>query len=166
MNSFPDNKRVIDIIEAAAVDEIMPRFQHLSGDDIREKGPGDLVTIADLNAERYLSEHLLELVPGSCVVGEENADADPDVIKQIQGDAPVWIIDPVDGTGNFSRGQAPFVVIVAYVEGGVTKTGWIHDPITGETIHAELGKGAWSGDRRLTLPAPPPIEEMVGSLSP
>jgi fructose-1,6-bisphosphatase/inositol monophosphatase family enzyme len=169
MNSLPDSSQVIEIMEAAAAAEIMPRFRHLSGDDIREKSPGDPVTVADIGSERYLSEHLTALVTGSLVVGEEGADDDPEILERIGGDAPVWILDPLDGTGNFSRGQTPFVVIVAYVEGGETRAGWIHDPVTGETISAAKGHGAYSNKKldakRLTVPAPPPLREMTGSLS-
>jgi len=169
MNNLPDSKQVIEIMEAAAAAEILPRFRHLGGDDIREKGPNDPVTVADLGSERYLSEHLTELVPGSLAVGEEEADEDPEVIKRIGGDAPVWILDPLDGTGNFSRGQTPFVVIVAYVEGGETKASWIHDPVAGDTVSAVKGQGAWLNDKskgqRLIVPGPPPLQDMTGSLS-
>lgn len=165
MNNVPDSGSVIEIMKAAATAEILPRFRRLSGDDIREKSPGDPVTVADLGCERYLSEHLTQLAPGSLVVGEEGADADPDILGRIGGDKPVWILDPLDGTGNFSRGQTPFVVIVAYVEGCETKAGWIYDPLGDETVWAVKGQGAYLDGKRLSLPAPPSLPDMTGSLS-
>jgi len=65
-----DPLRVAEIIRETAQEIILPRFQHLSASDIREKGPGDLVTIADTEAERALTRRFAELLPGSQVVGE------------------------------------------------------------------------------------------------
>ncbi|MBM3573671.1 MAG: inositol monophosphatase, partial [Alphaproteobacteria bacterium] len=81
--------------------------------DIKEKtGPKDLVTIADVEAERRLGPVLTDLLPGSVVIGEEAASADPTVLNRLAGEAPVWLIDSVDGTLNFSEGDPRFCVMV------------------------------------------------------
>ena len=161
---LPDAQKVIQIMHDVATTLVTPRFRKLRDDEIKEKLPGDFVTIADLEAEKHLKEKLTALVPGSLVVGEEEAEVSPEILRRLKGDAPVWVLDPLDGTGNFARGREPFAVIVAYCQGRETLMGWIHDPITGETLWAAKGQGCWAGDKRLKLPASPPIKNMRGSL--
>ena len=60
------------------------------------------------------------MLPGSLVVGEEGVAADPGVLEALSGDAPVWIIDPIDGTANFADGKPIFAVMVALVRRGET----------------------------------------------
>ncbi len=164
----PDVAAVAALIREVAAAEVLPRFRRLAAADISEKsGPQDLVTTADVEAERALAARLPALVPGSLVVGEEAAAADPDLLGRLAGEAPVWLVDPVDGTANFVRGEACFAVIVAYCVGGETRAGWILDPLTDRMIWAVAGQGAWTGDaeaHRLWLSSPRPLAEMRGSL--
>ena len=162
---LPDDQQVIQIMREAATTLITPRFRQLREDEIQEKSPGDLVTIADLEAEKFLEEKLTALVPGSLVVGEEASEDSPEILERLKGDAPVWVLDPLDGTRNFAHGREPFAVIVAYCQGKETLMGWIHDPLTGETVWAAKGQGCWAGDKRLKLPTSPPFKYMKGSLS-
>ena len=126
------------------------------------------MTKADLEAEKHLSRALLDLAPGSAAVGEEGVDRDPDTLRALTGPAPVWIIDPLDGTHNFTHGKPCFAVIVAYCIGGETRAGWIHDPLADVTAWAAIGEGAWMVEgkdrRRLTAAAPAPVRDMAGSL--
>lgn len=169
MHSGPDTDRVIAIMRGVAASEIMPRFGNLAAGDIAEKrGPKDLVTVADTEAERALAEALVALAPGSAVVGEEAVDADPGVLEALGGSAPVWLIDPVDGTNNFATGKACFAVIIGYCVGGDVRAGWIHDPVADVTVWAKEGRGTWLDTalerRRLRLPAPKAVAQMTGSL--
>lgn len=160
----PDPSRVTTLIEDVAKAEIMPRFNRLAAHDISEKAPGDLVTIADTEAEKALSQGLTSLLGGSVAIGEEGVAADPDRLALVSGDQPVWIIDPVDGTHNFAHGTPCFAVIVSLVHAGCIIAGWIHDPVTGATIHATQGDGAWEGGARLEIPPAVPLTQMTGSL--
>ena len=67
----PPADRVAGLLEEAAATAIMPRFRRLAAGDIRQKAPGDLVTVADEAVEARLSPLLTALVPGSIVLGEE-----------------------------------------------------------------------------------------------
>jgi fructose-1,6-bisphosphatase/inositol monophosphatase family enzyme len=125
----PDPEKVAALLRRAASEIILPRFKNLQKDEIREKGPGDLVTIADTEAEQMLTPLLRELAPGSSVVGEEAVAADADVLGRLKGADGVWLIDPVDGTHNFAHGNSNFAVIAAYVEQGNVRGGWIHEPV-------------------------------------
>ncbi|MBL6945967.1 MAG: inositol monophosphatase [Rhodospirillales bacterium] len=142
----------------------MPRFRQLGSGDIREKKPGDLVTVADMESERRLSAMLPELLPGSRVVGEEASAADPSVLDALAGKDPVWIVDPVDGTNNFANGKECFALIVALMAGGKTLAGWIHDPVAGVSAMAAPGEGAWMDDgTRLEIPRGIEISAMTGT---
>jgi fructose-1,6-bisphosphatase/inositol monophosphatase family enzyme len=162
---LPDIDRVSTIIREVAEAEILPRFRRLAAADVREKGPGDLVTVADEASERQLTRRLMDLVPDSAVIGEEAVAADQKILGRIFDDAPVWIIDPVDGTSNFASGKPEFGVIVAYAQRGETLAGWIHDPIGGRTATAMKGEGAWSGTSRLRTAPAAPLPAMSGVLS-
>lgn len=139
-----DIARVTQIIAEVAQTEIMPRFQRLGQDAVRTKTHAqDLVTDADVEAEKMLTRRLTDLLPGSVVVGEEAVHENRALLDRIGGEAPVWIVDPVDGTGNFVHGRARFATAVALVYGTRSVAGWIHDPVTDETATVEAGSGAW-----------------------
>lgn len=161
---LPDPQQVSKLIRQVAEREILPRFRSLDAGDIREKSPGDLVTTADIEAEKALTEGLTKIIPGSVVVGEEACEDNPDILNALSGDKPVWIIDPVDGTGNFSRGQECFATIVALCWKGRTRAGWIHGPIEDITAWAFEGMGAFINDERLHTSGAQPIDEMQGSV--
>ena len=133
---------VDEAIREVSASIVMPRFRNLSTDDVREKGPGDYVTIADLESELALTQKLVRIVPDTLVVGEEAATKDPAVVAQLERDEPVWVIDPIDGTANFATGYTPFAVMVALVHHKVTVAGWIYLPATGVMATAVLGGGA------------------------
>lgn len=160
--------RVAAIIRGVAEQEILPRFQRLERHEIHEKSPGSLVTVADTEAERVLHAELQRLLPGSLVLGEEGAAADPTLFDHLATDQPVWIIDPVDGTINFANSVPRFAVIVALAAAGEVHAGWIHDPVRHATAMASAGAGAWlseaAGDkRRLQRTSMPPLRAARGA---
>src|SRR5262249_31532208 len=110
-----DPAAVIALMREVAATHILPRFRKLAAHEIHEKAPGNLVTIADLEAERALTPALTALIPGSLVVGEEAVAHDPAILDRLAGDDPVWVVDPVDGTQNFTKAVPCFAVIVALV---------------------------------------------------
>ena len=156
MGTYVDIDRVSAIIAEVAAEEIVPRFAKLAKGDVREKGPGDIVTIADEAAEHSMSPRLMELLPGSCVLGEEGAARSPDLLDRLAGDAPVWVIDPIDGTSNFAAGEGDFGVMVALVRHDEVLAGWIYEPRRHEMLTAERGSGAWLDGKRLHVAKPPP----------
>lgn len=172
MSPIPSSESVARIMRETAEEVIMPRYKALDDSEIREKtGPKDLVTIADLESERRMTPLLKALLPGSVVIGEEAASEDPAIFGLLDDDAPVWIIDPVDGTSNFAKGGRHFCVMVGLVRRGVTLLGVILDPLGERWVGAEQGAGAWSHDfkggsaERLTALAPAAASEMRGALN-
>ncbi len=120
---------------------ILPRYRNLAAHEIIEKAADDLVTVADKESEARLSEGLARLLPEAGIVGEEACAADPALLDAL-GNGLHWIIDPIDGTGNFAAGQAPFGVMIALVQDGETLAGWIYDPLSRRLCHAAQGQGA------------------------
>ncbi len=142
----------VSVLIAEVADElIVPRWRALDDADIREKQPGDLVTVADVEAEHALTPRLAALVPGSVVIGEEAVAADPTLLDGAGDLTDLWVVDPVDGTYNFTEGSPDFGVMVAQIRRGEVVRGWIHLPIHGETLVAELGGGASTNGTALRL---------------
>ena len=163
MPQMIDSETVANLIRRTARDLILPRFRALGRDDVREKKPGDPVTIADIETERTLTALLGEASGGIGVLGEEGVADDPSRLELLSTDAPIWIIDPVDGTSNFSRGDPGFAVIVALARQGRVEAGWIYDPLGDVMVHARKGEGAWSGAERLAVAADVPPDRISGS---
>lgn len=161
---LPDPQAVAAIIETVADEEILPRFRSLGRDDIREKGPGDLVTVVDERSERRLAEALGPLLPGSLIVGEEAAAHDPAILDRLNGSDPVWILDPLDGTRSFTRGNERFTVLVALSHQGRTVAGWVYHPVTRVMAMAVEGEGAVLDGQPLSLSGaePRPLSAMTG----
>ena len=141
--------QVSALIRRAAEQAILPRYQRLTADQIDEKAADDVVTIADQEAEAILTEGLALIMPEAAIVGEEAAFGDPALLDRL-GDALCWIIDPLDGTNNFSHGKAPFGVMVALAAAGETIAGWIYDPLSGRMAEAHRGQGAFVDGERIT----------------
>ena len=137
-----DPEAISGIVREVADSEILPRYQSLTADEISEKNGGELVTIADEESERVLAERLTTYLPGSVVLGEESYAKNPAIMASLEGDAPVWIIDPIDGTKNIAHGRQPFTVILALCLAGETVMGWIYEPVERWMGVAEKGAGA------------------------
>ncbi|WP_448664704.1 inositol monophosphatase family protein [Sphingomonas sp. CJ20] len=145
---MPLREAVTTLMQGIAGRVVMPRFRMLADGDVAEKSLGEVVTIADREAELRLHEGLAALGLGARIVGEEAAEADPALLDDV-GQGLVWLIDPLDGTANFARGDAPFGMMIALVEDGVPIEGWLLDPLTGRLCHAARGRGATCDGVRL-----------------
>lgn len=118
----------------------------------------DLVTQWDLQVEHQLIEQLRSAVPHSEVWGEETGQPlqNPDNLSGVQ-----WIIDPLDGTSNFTHGFAMFSISVAAVVSGTVRAGVVLDPVNSLEFSAD-DDGAYLGGHRLqTRPCPPGGEKRL-----
>ena len=147
---------ISSLIRSVAREQILPRHGRLGAGDVAEKAPGDLVTVADRAAEEALTGRLAELLPGSVVVGEEAVAADPSVLRALDGAAPVWIIDPIDGTENFVHGSPRFSTLVALAQGGRLLASWTYAPAFGTMATAVAGGGAFVDGQRVHVRNPRP----------
>ena len=102
---------------------------------VREIKPdGSVVTNADREVEVFLRERLAQLQPGSAVWGEELGFAE-------DGPGGVWLVDPVDGTTNFSLGSPLWGVSIAFYHAGEVLAGAVALPDLGETYSCIAGGG-------------------------
>jgi len=135
------SQAVAALMRTVSADVILPRYRNLAAHEVMEKAADDLVTIADRESEERLSAGLARLLPEARIVGEEACAADPALLDGL-GEGLCWIIDPIDGTGNFAAGRPPFGVMIALVDNGETLGGWIYDPLTGRLCEAIKGRSA------------------------
>ena len=109
--------------------------------DLRVETKLDLtpVTDADKAVERALRERIERERPGESVLGEEEGD---------DGGTTRWILDPIDGTRNFSRGIPVWATLIALERGDDIACGVVSAPALGRRWFATRGEGAWDGDGR------------------
>ncbi len=117
-----------------------------AGDRIREsfgkqlriefKGAVDPVTEVDTEVETLIFSRLREAFPDHRVYGEESGG------ETWQIPEPVWLVDPLDGTTNFSHGFPHVCVSMSLMVEGEPLVGVIHDPLREETFAAQRGEGA------------------------
>jgi myo-inositol-1(or 4)-monophosphatase len=107
----------------------------------------DLVTEYDHQAEALIAGRLRAAFPDHLVLGEEGTR--DEAAAAGSGSAPTWIVDPIDGTNNFSHAFPVFAVSLALWQGNEPLAGVLLDPLRDETFHAIRHQGAWlaSGSR-------------------
>jgi fructose-1,6-bisphosphatase/inositol monophosphatase family enzyme len=153
---MPDVMQVVpDLLREAAAAVVLPVFGRSEAEPT-QKSPGEWVTSADRAAEAILTPALAGLVPGSVVIGEEAASADPGLLPRLIEADDVWLLDPLDGTANFAAGRSPFAMMTALQHHGQTVAGWILEPQSGRLAAAQRGAGAWVDGTRLTAAADVP----------
>ncbi len=144
-----DTDAVLQLLKDVAAEVITPRFRDLERGDIMEKRPGDLVTIADHEAEELITKALLADDPRVLVVGEEATSANPKLMAQLADADHAFTVDPVDGTKNFVHGRATHAVMVAELRHGQTVRAWIWQPELKHAYVAERGAGAYEDGVRM-----------------
>jgi len=106
------------------------------------KPDGSIVTLADQEIEKYLRSELPKLVPNTTVWGEEEGTAEP-------GEGGLWLVDPVDGTSNYSYGSPLWGVSIALYHEGEILLGAIYLPDLDELYIGAKGEGAFFNGKRL-----------------
>ncbi|MFZ9446815.1 MAG: inositol monophosphatase family protein [Alphaproteobacteria bacterium] len=104
------------------------------------KGAQDFLTVADGAVEALLRKRVAEAFPGDAVLGEEGG-----------GEAAerLWIVDPIDGTANFARGEPHWGVSIGCMRAGVPEIGGIYMPVLDELYLARRGGGATRNGRAI-----------------
>lgn len=146
-----------DLLREAAHVHVLPHAASAA----ELKAPGEWVTAADRATEAFLTPCLAELVPGSVVVGEEAAHANPAIMARLDEPGPTWLLDPIDGTANYAAGSGPYAVMAALLVDRAAVASWLLDPATGRMCVAERGAGAWVDGVRVTT-TPSTSKELHG----
>ena len=131
---------------------ILPRFNNLAAHESYEKAPDDYATIADIEAEAFLTPLLQSLIDGSLVVGEETVAERPQIYAQL-GTAPnVWVLDPLDGTGSFRKGVPNFGTLLSLVQHGQVVAGWLYHIPQDKIYVVQKGQGVSCDGKQIILP--------------
>jgi len=109
-----------------------------------EKGPGQIVTEADLAVDRFLHTELLR-DPGTDGWLSEETEDDRLRLERRR----VWVVDPIDGTRSFAEGSPEFTISVALLVNDRPVLGFVLNPAKGELFEARTGEGAWLNGRPL-----------------
>lgn len=150
-----DTPAVLELLQEVAATTITPRFRALASGEVHEKQPGDLVTVADREAEVEITARLRQAYPMAVVLGEEAYAADHTVIEAFRTAEHAFTVDPVDGTRNFVEGSPDHAVMVAELRGAETVRAWVWQPQTEVAWVAERGGGTWrNGERVEREPVP------------
>ncbi|SDG57461.1 histidinol-phosphatase [Pseudonocardia oroxyli] len=116
----------------------LPRFRAA---DLRVTRKPDRtpVTDADTAAEEALRAAIGGQRPGDAILGEEGGGS--------VGEGRGWVLDPIDGTKNFSRGMPVWASLIALCSGGVPVVGVVSAPALGRRWWAAARHGAWTSER-------------------
>lgn len=147
-----DIHQITDVMKKVAAQEILPRFKRLKNTDIQTKSsPTDMVTIADIETEKSLSSHLKEIFPAAIIGGEESIADNPELENKILNADIGFLIDPIDGTNNFIKGNERFAMMLVALEKGKTIASWIYLPLFDKMAVAEKGKGCYIEGQKITM---------------
>ena len=142
---------------------IRARVGRLDDEDVRLKGEHDLVTVVDEAAQRIVIDHLLRAFPDDDVQAEEAGLDD----KPADAEGRRWVIDPVDGTTNFTHGLPPYAVSIGLEQGGRTLVGVVYEVAGDELFTAVRGGGTFLNGRRVGVSARDDLETcLVGTAFP
>jgi myo-inositol-1(or 4)-monophosphatase len=107
--------------------------------EVRQKGPADLVTQADVASQEAIRRVVLDAYPPHSLLGEEDD-------RRTAGESRTpyrWIVDPLDGTTNFVHGVPFYCVSLALECEGEPLVGAVYNPVSEECFTAAAGQGAW-----------------------
>lgn len=116
---------------------------------VSSKGDINLVTEADLAAEKFIIERIRSYYPRHAILAEESGasnGAETGAASEWK-----WIIDPLDGTTNYAHGYPCFCVSIAVERAGKIEIGVVYDPVRNEMFAAERGQGATLNERAIRV---------------
>jgi len=111
---------------------------------ITKKGPADIVTATDVEAQALIVQRIRRKFPAHGILAEEGLDS-------TAGTEWRWIVDPLDGTKNFAHGLPSFCVSIAAERAGRVELGVVLDPMGEELFVAVRGCGAWCNGRPIRV---------------
>ncbi|MGD8783774.1 MAG: inositol monophosphatase family protein [Thioalkalispiraceae bacterium] len=147
MFSLPDSRQLIDIVRKSAKQELLTRFERVTQ---TFKTDGSIITDADLAMQKALFEGLQSHWPEIPFLGEEMAKQEQLQLLS-QTDKGLWVVDPIDGTTNFSLGIPFYAVSVALIQDNQVQLGVVYDPARDECFNAIRGQGAFLNGKSLDL---------------
>lgn len=143
---------------AKSAAEIIEGYRAESSFSVDYKGKNDLVTEADLKAEKEILSILREEFPKDKILAEESST------ENEMPEGRTWLVDPIDGTTNFTHGFPVYCVSIALWEEKEPKMGMVLEVSRDEYFTALAGKGAFlNGDPISVSRLQDPKEALVGT---
>ncbi len=127
-----------------------------AGTEVWEKSEDNPVTVADLESDRAIAARLRAAFPDDGALSEESVSDPARTLKR-----RVWIVDPMDGTKEFTKKIPEFAVSIALVENGEPVTGVIHNPAANVTVWASKGDGTFRDGKRVGVSSVQLLEDAV-----
>ena len=134
------------------------------GREIKFKGRRDIVTDADYAADKTIRKILLAHFPNDQFLSEEGDAAERERLWKMADESEklvLWVVDPLDGTTNYSRHLYPFTTSIAMYRAGAVQVGVVYDPISQELFAAERGRGAWLNGKAIHVSGKVDFEDSV-----
>jgi len=154
MNEIPQYQKVCEAAVRAAGAMLVQRMGRVK---VREKGPSDLVTEADLASQAMVRRSILGAFPDHTVLAEEDPP-EPTARGEYR-----WILDPLDGTTNYVHRYPFFSVSLALERNRELLVGAIYNPIADELFTAAAGQGAFLNGTRLQASQVTELSQAVAS---
>jgi myo-inositol-1(or 4)-monophosphatase len=137
------------LLTDVAREELLPRFTRV---ERLQKADGSILTEADLAVQKRIVQSLLAMYPDTVVLGEEMSEHEQ--LQCLDSGKPVWCLDPIDGTNNFSSGIPYFSMSLALIQRGEVELALVYDPMRDELFMTQRGHGASLNGEPLTLISP------------
>jgi myo-inositol-1(or 4)-monophosphatase len=146
-------QRVIEIARHAG-DFIKQEAENFDRSKVEMKGFNNLVSYVDKQAEVQLVDDLRKALPEAGFITEEETATE-------RGETYNWIIDPLDGTTNFTHGLHHFAVSIGLMEGDEVVLGVIYNPMHNECFYATKGNGAYLNDKQIKVSDAPGLKDSL-----
>ncbi len=138
--------------------EVIKKFADLQNFLIDFKGRNDLVTEADVAAERKIIDLIESHFPNDEIMAEETEQ------EKFEPCGRTWIVDPIDGTTNFVHGFPIYCVSIGFWENNKPKAGVVLEVNSGECFHAVAGEGAFLNEEKIQVSGlQEPQNAMIGT---
>ncbi len=149
-------ERILGVAKCAARDAAEVLLRYYGHATVHEKeSTQNIVTQADLESERCITQIIQEAFPHHAMLREET---------EFRGDMlsdHLWVVDPLDATNNYAHGIPHFCVSIAYVRRGQPQVGVVYDPLRDEMFWSLRGQGAYCNDRRIAVSRPDDLSHTI-----
>lgn len=147
-----DNNQILIFAQSIARDAgalMISELRKQGGPESHYKFAGtELVTEADIKVDKLICDAIRQQYPGHLLLAEESA---PDLAGLSQITAPLWVIDPIDGTVNYAHDHGQSAVSIAFIEHGQVQVGVVFNPFVDEMFYACKGQGAFLNGRAIQV---------------
>ncbi len=153
-----EHRQALDLaLEAALTGGAILRERRSQTREVSFKGRRDIVTDADFASDRAIHDLIHRRFPDHLILSEE----DPNREASISRAENLWIIDPLDGTTNYSRDYPVYTVSVALAQHGRRVVGVVYDPARDECFQAVRGEGAFLNGERIRASTTTQMEDAL-----